>query len=238
MVKEVAMAPAFLAGVLSFLSPCVLPLVPGYLSLISGFSLESLRQGAGGRRVLGRAALFVLGFALVFCAMGAGASSIGQALSYYRLPLMRAAGVLIVLFGLHFAGVLRLPALYRERRFHLLRLPGGALGALVLGMAFAFGWTPCIGPLLSTILLYAAGQGTALRGMGLLLVYSAGLGLPFLVTALALERMLPLLQRLKRHFRALELVTGALLVLMGLLIFTGELATLSRYLTFFERLAG
>ena len=238
--SDVHFLSAFLAGLASFLSPCVLPLVPGYLSMISGFSIESLQAGESGaaRRTLARAGLFVLGFSLVFMAMGAGASSLGQLLIQYRPILSKVAGVLIVLFGLHFAGLLRIKALYRERRVHLARLPAGPIGALLLGMAFAFGWTPCIGPILSTILMYAADQGTVGRGMALLLTYSAGLGIPFLLAAMALHKLLGVFAALKRHFRLIEIATGALLVVMGVLIYTNQLGFLSRYLGFLERFAG
>ncbi len=238
--SDVHFLSAFLAGLASFLSPCVLPLVPGYLSMISGFSIESLQAGEAGaaRRTLARAGLFVLGFSLVFMAMGAGASSLGQLVMAYRPILSKVAGVLIVLFGLHFAGALRIKALYRERRVHLAKLPAGPIGALLLGMAFAFGWTPCIGPILSTILMYAADQGTVGRGMALLLTYSAGLGIPFLLAAMALHKLLGVFAALKRHFRVIEIATGALLVAMGVLIYTNQLGFLSRYLGFLERFAG
>ena len=238
--SEVHIATAFLAGLASFLSPCVLPLLPGYLSLVSGLSLEQLAQERAprGRRMLGRAALFVLGFSLVFCLLGAGAGGVAGLLGAYRPWLMRAAGLAIVLFGIHFTGLLRITALYRERRLHLARVPSGPLGAFVMGLAFAFGWTPCVGPILAAILTYAAGQGTVAAGVGLLAVYSAGLGVPFLIAAVALDRLLGVLSGVKRHFRALEIATGALLVVMGLLMLANQLGTLSRYLPAFGGLAG
>jgi len=238
--NELSVVAAFVAGLASFLSPCLLPLVPGYVSMISGFALEDLQQGAPwrGRKALARAAWFVLGFTAVFCLFGLGAGSLAQAFQQYREPVTRAAGVLIVLFGLHFTGILRIKALYREKRLHLGRLPGGPVGPVLLGMAFAFAWTPCISAPLAAIIVYASRQETLARGIALMLVYSAGLGIPFLVTALLLDRLVGLLGRVRRHLRLIEAATGVLLIAMGVLIFTDELSLLNRYLAFLPGLSG
>jgi cytochrome c-type biogenesis protein len=210
---------AVLAGVLSFSSPCTLPLVPGYLGYLSGVSSS---RG----RTTGAAALFVLGFALVFTALGAGASTLGSLLLEHRLVLERAAGVVIVLLGLFVLGLVRLPFLMREGRPLLEHVRPGPSGALLLGVGFAFGWTPCIGPVLGSILVLAGGQGTVTAGAALLLLYSLGLGLPFLGAALFLDRFRAASAWLRRHGQAINAAGGALLVAMGALVFAGQLTPL------------
>jgi cytochrome c-type biogenesis protein len=207
---------ALLAGVLSFSSPCTLPLVPGYLGYLSGVSSS---RG----RTVGAAALFVTGFALVFTALGAGASSLGWLLLEHRPVLQRAAGILIVLLGLFVLGLVRPPFLMREGRPLLERVRPGPSGALLLGVGFAFGWTPCIGPVLGSILVLAGGQGTATAGAALLLLYSLGLGLPFLGAALFLDRFRSVSGWLRGHATAINATGGALLVAMGALVFLGQL---------------
>jgi cytochrome c-type biogenesis protein len=207
---------ALLAGVLSFSSPCALPLVPGYLGYLSGVSSS---RG----RTVGAAALFVTGFALVFTALGAGASSLGSLLLEHRPALQRAAGILIVLLGLFVLGLVRPSFLMRESRPLLERVRPGPSGALLLGMGFAIGWTPCIGPVLGSILVLASGQGTATAGAALLLLYSLGLGLPFLGAALFLDRFRSVSGWLRRHAAAINATGGALLVAMGALVFLGWL---------------
>jgi cytochrome c-type biogenesis protein len=207
---------ALLAGVLSFSSPCTLPLVPGYLGYLSGVS-------AGRGRTAGAAALFVTGFALVFTALGAGASSLGSLLLEHRPVLERAAGILIMLLGLFVLGLVRPPFLMREGRPLLERVRPGPSGALLLGVGFAFGWTPCIGPVLGSILVLAGGQGTVTAGAALLLLYSLGLGLPFLGAALFLDRFRSVSGWLRRHATAINATGGTLLVTMGALVFLGRL---------------
>ncbi len=207
---------ALLAGVLSFSSPCTLPLVPGYLGYLSGVSSS---RG----RTVGAAALFVTGFALVFTALGAGASSLGSLLLEHRLALQRTAGVLIVLLGLFVLGLVRLPVLMREGRPLLEHVRPGPSGALLLGVGFGFGWTPCIGPVLGSILVLAGGQGTATAGAALLLVYSLGLGLPFIAAALFLDHFRSASAWLRRHGSAVNAAGGTLLVAMGVLVFVGQL---------------
>ena len=215
-----------LAGLASFLSPCVLPLVPPYLGYIGGTTFDQLAGEVGidravGRRVVLAACVFVLGFTTVFVSLGAGASTIGQSLQTYREPLGIAAGVVIILFGLHFLGILRIPLLYREVRFDATAESASLIGAYVMGLAFAFGWTPCIGPILATVLTLAANESSMWSGVRLLFVYSLGLGIPFILAAIAIRPFLGFMKRFKRHFSTLEKVMGLLLVLTGLLFVFG-----------------
>ncbi len=234
--ESVSYAAAFLAGVLSFISPCVLPLIPGYLSFVSGRSLDELR-GTGGapdaavrRQVFFASLAFVAGFSVVFVALGASASVVGEFLRA-RLPLLgKVAGVLIVLFGLHTMGVLRIRWLDVDKRVQTRGRPVGLLGAFAVGFAFAFGWTPCIGPILGGILALAGTRETVGDGVRLLAVYSAGLGLPFLATSLAVERFFRASARVRRHYHAIEVTAGVLLVGIGLLIATDRLSGLARFL--------
>ncbi len=232
MAADVTFPAAAAAGVLSFLSPCVLPLVPPYLTFIAGTTIEELAS-EGERRarrdILIAALLFVLGFATVFTALGATASVFGQFIRSNLHWLSLAAGGLIILMGLHFLGVLRIGLLYREKRAEIEK-PVGPLGAYVMGLAFAFGWTPCIGPILAAILAIAGAQDTVWRGAQLLAVYSLGLGLPFLAAALALEPFLHFLTRFKRHFGKVEKTVGGLLVLTGVVFLTGGMQDLSFWL--------
>jgi cytochrome c-type biogenesis protein len=216
---------AFFAGLVSFLSPCVLPLVPGYISFMSGLSLEELQAGRRGKAGLASIG-FVLGFSLVFTALGATASAIGGLLAVHAAWLTKVAGVVIILFGLHTAGILPIKWLYYQKRADASRLPPGFGGACVMGMAFAFGWTPCIGPILAGILALAATQESVYRGMGLLLVYSLGLGLPFLITGFAINLFLAFFANYKRHIVWGERAAGALLVGVGILILQNKLTWL------------
>jgi cytochrome c-type biogenesis protein len=237
---------ALAAGLLSFLSPCVLPLMPAYLSFVSGLGMEELRESEGRDdarrdRVMLGALGFVAGFSAVFIAIGASASAVGHLISAFRFEVLgvlitpgQVAGVVIVFFGLHLLGVLRIPFLYRERRFAPSTGTGGALRAMLLGGAFAFGWTPCIGPVLAGILALAAGQDTLGRGVGLLALYSAGLGVPFLLTALSLQRFYAFYEGARRHFRAVEVVSGVMLIVVGVLVVTEQLVALNSYFVFME----
>lgn len=208
---------AFTAGLISFLSPCVLPLLPGYLSYLSGVSVEDVPARRAGGAVLGVATLFVLGFSLVFVALGATASYIGAALLPYRDTLTRVAGIFIILMALAMAGVFRLPNFYREKRLHLGR-EFGVWSAFPLGMAFAFGWSPCIGPVYTSILAYATTVGTAQKGALLLFIYSLGLGVPFLVMALFAGRMFHSMNWIKRHYQALNVGGSGVLMVMGVFL--------------------
>jgi len=225
---ELGFAVAFAAGVLSFLSPCVLPLVPSYLGFVTGMTLEEI----SGRRRLAmlHSALFVAGFSLVFVLLGASATALGSALKYYQVWLQRVGGVLIIAFGLYAMGVIKLRFLMQEQRVHLDRKPLGYLGSVLVGMAFAAGWTPCIGPILGGILGMAATQGDVAHGTALLATYSAGLAVPFLVATWAMEGFLDWFQRFRRYLPWVTRLSGALLVFVGLLMVTGEFTRLAGWL--------
>ena len=213
---------ALAAGVVSITSPCCLPLMPGYLAYVSGTAeSEAARAVAVRTKVVGAAVLFVLGFALVFTALGAGFSIFGDQLIARRQFLIRIAGVFIIIMGLVTAGALRIPFLYRELRVDLRRVRPGPGGAIPLGMAFAIGWTPCIGPVLAGILTAAATAGGAWSGASLLFVYSLGLGIPFVLLALGYARANNAFSWLRRHSRGVELVGGGILVAMGVLMISG-----------------
>lgn len=238
---SVSFLAAFGAGLISFLSPCVLPLVPGYISMVSGISLDQLknepRQKALNPNVIMTSIMFIIGFSLTFIALGASATWLGQALAANRTILYKIAGVVIILFGLHQMGILKIKALYRDKRFNSMSAPSGMIGAMLLGGAFAFGWSPCLGPILATILTVASTRETISDGIVLLSVYSLGLGVPFLLTSLGLDRFLAFYARFKRHFHAVEVASGVLMVLIGILIFTNDLSRLSAYFSFLNRFA-
>jgi cytochrome c-type biogenesis protein len=219
---------AFAAGLLSFLSPCVLPLVPSYVGFLTGMTLPEV---TGRRRVaLTHALLFVGGFSLVFILLGASATALGRALNYYQVWLQRLGGALIILFGLLCLGVFNPRLLNQERRLHLERKPVGYLGSVLVGMAFAAGWTPCIGPVLGAILGLAATSADVSRGMLLLAVYSAGLALPFLVAAVAVDSFLDWFQRFRRFLPWVMRISGLMLVFVGILLITGEFTRLAGWL--------
>jgi len=228
---------AFVAGVLSFLSPCVLPLVPGYVSLISGASVETLQTAD--RRLLRSVMLnsisFIFGFSVVFIALGAVATTIGQLTHQYHGLLAKIAGVIIIIFGLHLTGIFKINALYSDKRLHDVKGGASPLGAFLIGFAFAFGWTPCIGPILAGILVLAGSQNTLAKGILLLAVYSAGLAVPFLLTSLGVNRFLSFYSRFRRHLHAVEVVSGVLLIAFGALIALGRFSILSGYLGFLNR---
>jgi cytochrome c-type biogenesis protein len=217
---------AFVAGLISFTSPCCLPLMPGYLSYVSGVASGTPSEHEGTVAVRSRtmlaAGLFVVGFATTFTLMGAAASELGTLILRNRLVLGRVAGLFVIVMGLTTTGLLRVPFLYRERRFDLRRIRPGPAGAVPFGMAFAIGWTPCIGPVLAGILTAAATVEGAWRGAALLFVYSLGLGVPFLLLALGVARTGRLFRWLRRHGRAIEVVGGSVLILMGVLMITGR----------------
>jgi len=238
---NVSFLTAFAAGLISFLSPCVLPLVPGYISIISGFSLDQLKdeqqKSTLRRTLLINSAIFILGFSITFMAEGASASWIGQVVASRMRLLYRLAGLIIIVFGVHLLGIVKINFLYQDKRFHNVAKPRGAVGALVLGLAFAFGWTPCIGPILAGILTMASTKETVSQGVLLLAVYSMGLGIPFLLTSLGLNQFLAFYGRFKRHFRAVEMASGALVIAVGLLILTNNLSRLAAWFSFLNRFA-
>jgi cytochrome c-type biogenesis protein len=229
-----AFATAFAAGVISFVSPCVLPLIPGYLSFVSGVGFDEL--GARPRRVVRQTAWFVLGFGTMFALLGAGAAWFGNALLVHRRSLEVVAGAFIVLAGLVYAGLPLPGLLVAERRLHLRREGSGPVTALAAGVAFAIGWTPCIGPTLAAILTLAAEEGHAEQGAVLLLVYALGLGVPFLAFGLGFTRALGLARALRRQCRIVSVASGALLVTFGVLLATGELVRLTAQLSRFTGL--
>jgi len=220
--EEVGLLASLLAGVFSFLSPCILPLVPAYLSMITGLTADEMDQGGDSQgRVLVSILLFVLGFSLVFVLLGASASAAGKFLVEYRRIINLFLGSLVVFMGLFVAGLLKIPSLYGERRLHLTRdllSPLGPLAAMAMGSAFALGWTPCVGPILSSILAYAAAGNSLTRGVTLLTMYSLGLAIPFILVGVFYSRAIVALQWFKRNQRKANLVAGALLALLGILL--------------------
>jgi cytochrome c-type biogenesis protein len=235
-ISNISLVGAFGAGVLSFLSPCVLPLVPPYLCFLAGVSLDQLTRGgdqpakAVNWRVVASSVAFVLGFSTVFVALGASASALGKTVTEHFDTLGIIAGVVIIVLGLHFLGVFRIGLLYREARFQNVGRGVGLLGAYVVGLAFAFGWTPCVGPVLATILLVAGVEGSALHGAVLLGAYALGIGLPFLLASLFSGAFIRLMARLRAHMEVVEKVMGSALVLTGVLFLTGAMPKISGWL--------
>jgi len=232
---EVGYAGALVAGLLSFVSPCVLPLVPAYICFLGGASLDQLTAEEGvdsalARKVFISAVAFVLGFGTVFVVLGATATVLSQVIAQNIGTLGKIAGVVIVIFGLHFMGVFRIGFLNFEKRFHMENKPVGLVGAYLLGLAFAFGWTPCVGPVLATILMVAATGEDIWGGIFLLSAYAAGIGLPFLVAALAVKPFMGFMARFRKHMRKVEITIGSLLVLTGVAIFTGSLADVGQWM--------
>ncbi|RCW82140.1 cytochrome c biogenesis CcdA family protein [Paracoccus lutimaris] len=219
---------ALLAGILSFLSPCVLPIVPPYLAYMTGVGVGGLKSGE--RSAVVPALFFVLGLSTVFLLMGMAASAFGRLFLQYQEYLVKASGVVIVIMGLHFLRLFRIPFLDTEARMDVGDRGGSALGAYVLGLAFAFGWTPCIGPQLGMILSLAAGGAAVERGMALLAIYALGLGVPFLLSAIFINRAMGLMNRIKPHLRLIERVMGALLVIVGVALYRGDFARFAYWL--------
>ena len=235
---DIGIVGAFGAGILSFLSPCVLPLVPPYLAFIGGLTMDQLAEkqvtgaadAAIGRRVFALAVAFVLGFTTVFVALGITASAIGQTVASNFEILGQIAGVIIIILGLHFLGILRLSMLYREARFHVRSRPAGLLGAYLVGLAFAFGWTPCVGPVLAAVLMVAGAEESTWRGGSLLAAYALGIGVPFLAAALAARPFMAFMARFRRWQGHVEKVMGGLLVVTGVLFLTGSMADMAYWI--------
>ncbi|MDP3936664.1 MAG: cytochrome c biogenesis protein CcdA [Deltaproteobacteria bacterium] len=233
--EQVTVIGALVGGFVSFASPCVLPLVPGYVSYISGLTLDEIAAEESHHRVpprvLWNAIAFILGFSAIFIAMGAVATSAGQLLVSYRHILGRIAGVIVILFGLHLIGLLKLSFIYRIRGFQNLPARTGLFGSsFVLGAAISFGWLPCIGPVLATILTMAAAQETVREGVGLLCLYSLGLGIPFFLSALAIPVFLSGMKRFRRHIRTVEILAGCVLVILGVLLVADRMTIILNYL--------
>ena len=226
---------ALVAGLLSFASPCVLPLIPAYISFLGGASLDQLTAEAGidnalARRVFISAIAFVLGFSTVFIIFGATATALGGLIAQNAILLGQIAGVVIVIFGLHYMGAFRIGFINFEKRFHLENKPAGLIGSFILGLAFAFGWTPCVGPILASVLMVAASGDSALYGTSLLTVYAAGLGIPFLIAAFAVKPFMTFMRKFHHHMRKIEITIGVLLIATGVAIFTGDLVEVANWL--------
>jgi cytochrome c-type biogenesis protein len=233
------MIAAFIAGLASFLSPCVLPLVPGYISLISGASVEELqtRESKLMKTVMLHSVMFILGFTLVFVTLGAAASGLGQLANQYKRYLTWVGGIMIIIFGLHLTGIFKIKALYADKRLHSVQGSKSPIGAFLIGFAFAFGWTPCIGPILSGILTLAANSDTLGKGVLLLWVYSMGLAVPFLLTSLGIDRFLAFYARFRQFMTAVEVGSGVLLIAIGALIVAGHFTWIASKLGFLNRFA-
>lgn len=232
--ESISWAVAFLAGLASFLSPCILPLVPSYLAFITGLSLAELTDERKRSRVRKTTLLsslsFILGFSSVFVALGAGASWVGNLLQQHMEVISKVAGVIVVIFGLYVMGVLKLSFLGRYKRVEVSHKPAGYIGSFLIGIAFAAGWTPCVGPILAAILLYASQSQTVTQGVYLLCFYSLGMAVPFFLTAVAVDTFLGYFSKAKKHMRKITIAAGILLIIVGIMIFTGSMSLLNEYL--------
>ena len=235
MSQEVTLVTSFIAGFLSFISPCVLPLIPGYISFISGLTLEEMQGTSEAKtsraRVLAASFSFVLGFTVIFVAAGASATALGTFLRDYAPIVEKIAGILLIVLGLHMMGVFRIRLLENDKRIHTQQKPAGPIGAFLVGAAFAFAWTPCIGPILGGILTMASSRNSVGEGMQMLAAYSLGLGVPFLLTSVAINQFFAAAAKIRRHYRLIELVSGGLLIVVGLLIFFDQFTLIVKYLT-------
>jgi cytochrome c-type biogenesis protein len=229
--KDVSFPLAFLAGVLSFMSPCVLPLVPSYVSFITGISFEDLREGTESKRIRFLTAMnsiaFILGFSSIFIALGASSSAVGRFFFNYQESIRLVGGILVIIFGLFISGVIKLDFLTRERKFHMSGKPAGYIGSFLVGMTFAAAWTPCIGPILGTILVYASSKGSASYGLRLLAVYSLGLAVPFFLASMAFSSFLSYSAKIRRYMKWVMAASGLLLIAFGVLLLTNNLRVLS-----------
>ena len=233
--ENVSFVMAFGGGVLSFFSPCVLPVIPSYVSYITGISFEDLTgeqdRGRIRKTTLKNSLFFIAGFSLIFILLGASSSFLGEMLSEYQAAIRKIGGAMIVVMGLYIAGILKIGFLSREKRLHLRNKPAGLLGSFLVGTAFAAGWTPCIGPVLGSILLYAGTAHSVSSGIELLTAYALGFGIPFLITSLAINTALSYFRKINRFMRAVSVISGLFLVAAGVMLFTGTLNVLSKYMT-------
>jgi cytochrome c-type biogenesis protein len=231
--NDVSYSISFLAGVLSFLSPCVLPLVPSYVSFITGISFEDLTKGSDKARIrlltMTNSLAFIFGFSAIFISLGASSSAIGQFLFNYQDSIRIIGGILIIIFGLFIAGFLKMDFLMRDKKFHLSGRPSGYVGAFVIGMTFAAGWTPCIGPILGSILLYASTKGSAVYGMQLLAIYSLGLAIPFFISSLAFNSFLSYSKKVQKYMRVIMIISGLLMIIFGILLLMNKVSQLTNY---------
>ncbi|MFA6469541.1 MAG: cytochrome c biogenesis protein CcdA [Bacteroidota bacterium] len=241
--ENISILTAFIFGLLSFISPCVLPIIPGYISFISGHTLDDIKgdDKSAARAVMINSLVFIAGFTLIFVLMGAAATSIGQILNENLTLISKIAGAIIIVFGLHMIGIFKIGFLNYEKRFHLQEKKLGILGSFAVGAAFAFGWTPCIGPVLAGILAIASQQETVLQGIILLFVYSLGLGIPFFLTAVSINKFFNVFNRIKKHFHTIEVVGGVMLIGVGVLMMTNYLtiiaSTLAKWFPFLNELS-
>lgn len=230
--SNISLILAFSAGLLSFLSPCVLPLVPAYISYITGSTIDELKTKKSKLYVLYRSVGFVFGFSIIFIIMGASITSLGKVFIRNKLILRKVAGILIFIFGLHTTGIFKIKLLYYEKKILSFKNTNGTCGAFLMGMAFAAGWTPCVGPILSSILVYASSFETINKGIILLIAYSFGLGVPFVLTAIAIESLSTELKKLNKYLEVISVFSGILMIIMGILIFTNKMGLLSQYFNF------
>jgi len=229
--ENISLIVAFTAGLLSFLSPCILPLIPAYLSYISGSAISEMTSEKNKKALRFKAFGFVFGFSFIFIVMGASASTLGQLFQEYQFLLMKVGGVLIILMGIHMTGLIQIKWLYQEKRLVSFSEKNRGLGSLFVGMAFATGWTPCIGPILSSILIYASSMQTISSGILLLSAYSLGLAIPFLVTAFAIGYFTRFFKKFSHHLHLVSIFSGILLIITGILVFTNQLASLAGFLS-------
>lgn len=225
--ENISLAMAFIAGILSFLSPCILPLIPAYLSYLTGNAITDLAEGKSKKDLLLKASGFILGFSLVFILMGATASKLGKFFTEYQYILRQIGGILIIILGIHLTGLIKIKWLYQEKRLLTVSEKNRGLGSVFVGMAFATGWTPCIGPILSAILIYAGSTETVSSGILLLMAYSLGLAIPFMATALAIGKFTVYFRKFSKYLNLIAILSGILLIITGILIFTNKLAMLS-----------
>lgn len=234
---DVSLFMAFAAGIISFLSPCVLPLVPGYISFVSGISVEEMEGLREKKTVMINSIFFIIGFSAIFVLLGVSVTWMGMLFASKKAILAKIAGSVIIFFGMFKIGAIRYFPFYREARFHIRDRKFGIIGALLIGAAFAFGWTPCVGPILGSIMAYAGTLSTMGQGVLLFLVYSMGLGIPFLVVAFGVNRFFGVFDKVKKHLRLIEVISGAIMVILGLLIFTDTLILIPGYLSFLNSFA-
>lgn len=232
--KDISILLAFSAGFLSFVSPCVLPMVPAYISYLTGTSIKELKDEKPKLLTVYKSLGFILGFTIIFILMGVSVSSLGKALITHKELFRKAGGALIIIFGIHTMGIIKFSFLYRQVRFIKTERLHGSINSIFLGMAFAAGWTPCIGPVLSSILIYASSTNSVGKGMLLLLIYSLGMAVPFLFTAIAIKNIGKYLKKISKYYSFISIVSGLLLIMMGALIYTNKSTVLSQYFDFFN----
>lgn len=235
---QISMFIAFTAGMLSFVSPCVLPLVPSYISYITGLSVDELNSGANSNRVrwitLSNSVMFIAGFSTIFIAFGASATFMGQVMLEYQDLIRQIGGLIIVVFGLYILGLLKLNFLSSEKRFHFTKKPAGLIGSFLVGIGFAAGWTPCVGPILGTILLYASTSDSVLTGVNLLMFYSMGLGLPLLIISLGINKFIVGYKKINRYMGVVTKVSGIFLLAVGIMIMTNSFTIITAFLSKFN----